>query len=247
LNRGLFKIFLVLYLKIQKICHNDFRNFQLQYDFFEKKNGLLFAICYSLFAIKNKSIMVYQFKINCLLFIVSLLVSIQTWATDASQISNTQNAPVKVLLDMGNLSQTLPETKRKFTKARYADDIIIEKLNATPGQIMLITVGPLTNLAAAENKSPGILAKAKEVIIMGGTFLHKGNITSHAEFNIYSNPKAAQTVFASRNDIVVLPLDVTHNLRNEDLITSKFVAKPVRFQLSHLISFSFLSHFGLKI
>jgi inosine-uridine nucleoside N-ribohydrolase len=110
---------------------------------------------------------------------------------------------------MGNLSQTLPASKHNFAKARYADDIIIEKLNAMPGEITLIAIGPLTNLAAAEEKSPGILAKAKEIIIMGGAFNQGGNITSHAEFNIHYNPEAAQKVFASRDDIVVLPLDIT--------------------------------------
>jgi inosine-uridine nucleoside N-ribohydrolase len=113
---------------------------------------------------------------------------------------------------MGNLSRTLSPPKHNFAEARYADDIIIEKLSATPDEITLVAVGPLTNLAAAEDKSPGILAKAKEVVIMGGAFRRGGNITSHAEFNIYYNPEAAQKVFASRDDIVVLPLDVTRKI-----------------------------------
>ncbi len=110
---------------------------------------------------------------------------------------------------MGNLSRTLPEPKRRLSEARRSDDIIIEKLNAAPGEIILVAVGPLTNLAAAEEKAPGILRKAKEVVIMGGAFRQQGNITPCAEFNIYCDPEAAQKVFASRDDIVVLPLDIT--------------------------------------
>jgi len=86
---------------------------------------------------------------------------------------------------MGNLSQTLPAPQRRLDRARYAHHIIIEKLSAAPGEITLVAIGPLTNLAAAEEKSPGILAKAKEVVIMGGAFrggkrghqAEKGDIT----------------------------------------------------------------------
>ncbi len=113
---------------------------------------------------------------------------------------------------MGGLSDTLPPPIHDFETAPHSDDLIIKMLNAAPGEIMLVAIGPLTNLAAAEQKSPGILAKAKEIVIMGGTFGYHGNVTSHAEFNLYCNPRAAKKVFASRDDIVVLPLDVTHQI-----------------------------------
>jgi inosine-uridine nucleoside N-ribohydrolase len=120
---------------------------------------------------------------------------------DASQIHGTDG--------MGNLSQTLPAAPHRLTDARSAVDIIVEKLKAQPNEITLVAVGPLTNLAAAEQASPGILSKAKEVVIMGGAFRHGGNITSQAEFNIYCDPEAAEKVLGSRDDIVILPLDVT--------------------------------------
>jgi len=60
----------------------------------------------------------------------------------------------------------------------------------------------LTSLAAAETKSPGILKKAKESAIVGGTFFCWGNVTPDAEFNIWFNAEAAQTVFDSRDDLV---------------------------------------------
>ena len=113
---------------------------------------------------------------------------------------------------MGNLSHTLPEAIHKFEEARYSDEIIIDKLNAAPGEITIVAIAPLTNLASAEEKSPSILKKAKEIVLMGGAFNRPGNVTPHAEFNIAYNPKAAQKVFESRNDIVVLPLDVTNEL-----------------------------------
>ncbi|HBB30493.1 MAG TPA: nucleoside hydrolase [Cyanobacteria bacterium UBA8803] len=113
---------------------------------------------------------------------------------------------------MGNLSHTLPPATHRFAEARYSDEVIIDQLNALPGEITLVAIGPLTNLAAAEAKSPGILKKAREIVIMAGAFQCPGNISPHAEFNIFYNPEAAQIVFDSRDDIVVMPLDVTRHL-----------------------------------
>lgn len=113
---------------------------------------------------------------------------------------------------MGNLSQTIPSPTHQFDKARYADELIVDHLNAAPGEITIVAIAPLTNLAAAEAKQPGILQKAKEIVIMGGAFQSPGNVTPHAEFNIWFDPQAAQVVFDSRDDIVVLPLDVTRQL-----------------------------------
>lgn len=113
---------------------------------------------------------------------------------------------------MGNISNQLPAAKHDFDKAVYSDDLIIDKLNAHPGEITIIAVAPLNNLAAAETKSPGILKKAKEIVIMGGAFKVPGNVTPDAEFNIFYNPEAAEKVFASCNNIVVLPLDITEKL-----------------------------------
>ena len=113
---------------------------------------------------------------------------------------------------MGNLSQILPLATHQFEKARYADEIIVDKLNAAPGDITILAIGPLTNLAAAEAKQPGILKKAKEIVMMAGTFQCPGNATPNAEFNVWFNAEAAQVVFNSRDDIVVMPLDVTRHL-----------------------------------
>ena len=113
---------------------------------------------------------------------------------------------------MGNLSTTLPQSLDDYETARYSDDIIIDKLNAMPDEITLVAIAPLTNLAAAEEKSPGILKKAKQIVVMGGAFLCPGNVTPHAEFNIWFNSAAAKIVFDSRNDLVVMPLNVTRHL-----------------------------------
>jgi hypothetical protein len=53
----------------------------------------------------------------------------------------------------------------------------------------------------AETKSPRILKKAKEIVIMGGAFFCSDNVTPHAKFNIWFNAESAQTVFDSRGEI----------------------------------------------
>jgi inosine-uridine nucleoside N-ribohydrolase len=125
---------------------------------------------------------------------------------------------------MGGLSDTLPPPKHDFETAPRSDDMIIKMLNEAPVEIMIVEIGHMNNMAAADRKSHGILAKAKEIVIMGGTFHYKGNTTSHAEFNIYCNPVAAPPVFSSRDDIVVLPLDVTHQIIFTDAHADTVVA-----------------------
>lgn len=113
---------------------------------------------------------------------------------------------------MGNLSHTLPEPTQQYETARYSDDLLIDALQAAPGEITVVAIAPFTNLAAAEGKSPGVLQLAKEVVIMGGAFRAAGNITPEAEFNIAYDPEAAQVVFNCCSNIVVLPLDITDHI-----------------------------------
>ncbi len=128
----------------------------------------------------------------------------QPAAEDASHIHGSDG--------MGGLSQTLPAPTHDYAAARSSENILIDRLQSHPGAITLVAIGPLTNLAAAEEKYPGILKLAKEIVIMGGAFLQPGNVTPHAEFNIWFNPEAAATVFNSRDDLMVIPLDVTRRL-----------------------------------
>ncbi|MCU0550009.1 MAG: nucleoside hydrolase [Leptolyngbya sp. Prado105] len=113
---------------------------------------------------------------------------------------------------MGNLSALLPTPVHDFETARDSDEILIDRLNSMPGEITIVAIAPLTNLASAELKHPGILQKAKEIIIMGGAFHCPGNITSHAEFNLWFNPLAAEIVLNSRDDLVITSLDITQDL-----------------------------------
>ncbi len=74
---------------------------------------------------------------------------------------------------------------------------MIETINRFAGNITLVTIGPLTNLALALLQDPSIAGKVKECITMGGTGQGHGNVTPVAEYNIWVDPEAARIVFES--------------------------------------------------
>ena len=87
----------------------------------------------------------------------------------------------------------LPAPTKKLDP-RHAVDVIIDIVNANPGAITLVPVGPLTNIALAFRKDPELTSKIPEIILMGGSLVG-GNATAAAEANIYNDPEAAKVVF----------------------------------------------------
>ncbi len=78
-----------------------------------------------------------------------------------------------------------------------------------PGEVTLVTTGPLTNIALALRTDPDALAAYARIIVMGGAFDVPGNTGTVAEFNIYVDPEAAALVLGSGLDITLVPLDAT--------------------------------------
>ena len=106
----------------------------------------------------------------------------------------------------------LPEPTMDL-QTQHSVDFIIETLLREPvGTVTLCTLGPLTNIATAFRKAPEIVGRVQELVMMGGGFFEGGNITPAAEFNIYVDPEAADIVMRSGVPIVIMPLDVTHQL-----------------------------------
>jgi inosine-uridine nucleoside N-ribohydrolase len=93
-----------------------------------------------------------------------------------------------------------------------ADELITKLARQYPEELTLIAIGPLTNLALALKRDREGMKKLKGVAIMGGALRTNGNITPHAEFNIFSDPLAAQMVLESGLPITLVPLDVTHQV-----------------------------------
>ena len=106
----------------------------------------------------------------------------------------------------------LPEPTMPL-QAQHAVDFLIEEIQRQPaGSVTLCTLGALTNIALALQRAPEIAARIQQIVLMGGGFSEGGNITPAAEFNIYVDPHAAQLVFSSGIPLVVMPLDVTHQV-----------------------------------
>lgn len=91
----------------------------------------------------------------------------------------------------------------------HAVDVIIEKVMAAPGEIVLVAIGPLTNLALALRREPRLAQAVREVVIMGGALRVPGNVTPCAEFNIFVDPHAAQMVLHAGWPIRLVTLDTT--------------------------------------
>ncbi|MGH2509486.1 MAG: nucleoside hydrolase [Ktedonobacteraceae bacterium] len=92
---------------------------------------------------------------------------------------------------------------------QHAIEVIIEKVMAAPGEITLVAVGPLTNLALALRREPRLAQAVREVVIMGGALRVPGNVTPNAEFNIFVDPQAAYVVLHAGWPIRLVTLDTT--------------------------------------
>ena len=86
-------------------------------------------------------------------------------------------------------------------------------------RVDLLTIGPLTNLALALRRAPGIAAGIGALTLMGGTLHGRGNVTPAAEFNVYADPEAAAVVFAADLATTVVPWEtcVAHRIDGSDI------------------------------
>jgi len=117
-------------------------------------------------------------------------------------------------------------------------DLLIDLLLNSDGDITLVPTGPLTNIAAAIRSEPAILPKIKAISLMGGA-IGLGNTTPAAEFNIYTDPEAAAIVFSCGRPITMCPLEVTHQaLATENVIHRlRAVDRPVATFAADLLVF----------
>jgi inosine-uridine nucleoside N-ribohydrolase len=120
----------------------------------------------------------------------------------------------------------LPPARTK-KQTQHAVDWLIETYMKSDGDIILVPVGPLTNIAAAIRKEPRILEKIPELVIMGGAHDH-GNSTPSAEFNIWRDPEAARIVVNCGRPIRMIALDATHRalVSREDCVRLREIGTP---------------------
>ena len=94
-------------------------------------------------------------------------------------------------------------------ESMHGVDAIIDLARAHAGEVTLVTLGPLTNLALALRKAPEIAKMFEKVVVMGGTGDHLGNATPATEFNIWVDPEAAAIVFAAGLPLVMVGWDIS--------------------------------------
>src|SRR5439155_10027348 len=98
---------------------------------------------------------------------------------------------------------------------RHGVDVLLETIRARPGEVTLVTLGPLTNLAVALLLEPALPRLLRRLVLMGGTYRVAGNTSPREEWNIHCDPEAAKIVFGAFADSRVkqrplaLGLDVT--------------------------------------
>lgn len=122
----------------------------------------------------------------------------------------------------------LPEPRTRPV-IQHGIDFLIEKILASPGEVTLVAIGPLTNVALAIRQEPRIIRAVKDVIVMGGAIRYEGNTTALGEFNTFVDPHAAHMVYHSGMPITLVPLDVTYQcvLTSDDVKRIRQVDSPV--------------------
>jgi inosine-uridine nucleoside N-ribohydrolase len=120
-----------------------------------------------------------------------------------------------------------PEPKTKPV-AEPAAEFIRSIVRKYPGEVTLIPIGPLTNIATALSLDSELAGMVKGIVLMGGS-LSGGNITPAAEFNIYVDPEAARIVFQSGIPITMVGLDATRktSLTEDHVRTLEGAQNPV--------------------
>ncbi|KAJ0262150.1 Uridine nucleosidase 1 [Hirschfeldia incana] len=114
---------------------------------------------------------------------------------------------------LGDVSVPLP-SRTKCEKS--AAEFLVEKVTEYPGEVTILALGPLTNLAIAIKRDSSFASKVKKIVILGGAFFALGNVNPAAEANIYGDPEAADVVFTCGADITVVGINITTQLQLTD-------------------------------
>ena len=93
-----------------------------------------------------------------------------------------------------------------------ADKVMCDALRTAPGEVTIIALGPLTNIARVLQRDPEMESMIHRIILMGGSVNALGNVTAAAEFNIHYDPISARTVFESSVTKTVVPLEATREI-----------------------------------
>jgi purine nucleosidase len=97
----------------------------------------------------------------------------------------------------------------KLQHLHPSEKVILDQVRANPGELTLVCLGPLTNVARAFQRDPTLPSSIHRLIVTGGCIQAAGNVTPSADFNFYFDPPSARKVIQSRAALSLVPLDVT--------------------------------------
>jgi inosine-uridine nucleoside N-ribohydrolase len=110
---------------------------------------------------------------------------------------------------LGNANIQVSELQHRHP----AEKVIYEEVRAAPGEVTIVALGPLTNIARAFARDPSLPELIGQLVIMGGTLDGVGNVTPAADFNIYCDPESARAVFKSAAATkTLIPVDITRQV-----------------------------------
>ena len=131
-------------------------------------------------------------------------------ALDGSRMNRSESRAIHGPEGMGAMfdkKRRLPRLGRGSSKPAW--EVMVEEAARRGSALTIIMLGPLTNLALALRRAPGVFTRVKRIVVMGGAARMPGNVTPAAEFNIYCDPLAAKEVFSSGLPVTMVGLDVT--------------------------------------
>lgn len=127
---------------------------------------------------------------------------------------------------LGN--QNFPPPKGKPIE-KSAIDFLTEQVSLYPGEVTVVALGPLTNIALAIQADPDFVKNVRQIVILGGAFSVNGNVNPAAEANIFGDPDAADIVFTSGADILAIGINVTHQVVLTDADRDKLAESNGKF------------------
>lgn len=111
------------------------------------------------------------------------------------------------------LGNTFPPEPKMRKNDQSAANFLVEKIKEFPHEVTILALGPLTNIAEAIQKDPSFATNVNKIYVLGGSFFASGNVNPAAEANIYGDPDAADIVFTSGADVVVIGINLTTQLK----------------------------------